>query len=50
VNRTGIGHVVAVDATDRRLAADIYATRFPRLPPDRDPLVLIDLEPANSVR
>lgn len=50
VDRGGVGHVVAVDAADRRLATDIYATRFPKLLPEHDPLVLINLEPANSMR
>jgi hypothetical protein len=40
--QAGVGHV-ATDAADRAQAEDIYTTRFPDLPVESDPLVVIDL-------
>lgn len=45
VTRTGIGRVVADGAAGRADAAAIYATRFPNLPAEDDPLVVITLDP-----
>jgi hypothetical protein len=50
VIRTGVGHVVASGAGGRAEAADIYATRFPDLPVQDDPMVVITLDPAGAGR
>ncbi|MGH3479240.1 MAG: nitroreductase/quinone reductase family protein [Nocardioidaceae bacterium] len=44
--RTGTGRVVAVGSAGRAEAADIYAARFPKLPVEDDPLVVIALDSA----
>ncbi|NUT18864.1 MAG: hypothetical protein HOV77_06740 [Hamadaea sp.] len=48
VVRTGTGRIVGVDAPQRSDAARIYASRFPDLAVEDDPLVVIDLDPATS--
>lgn len=45
VSRTGTGRVVADGAAGRADAAGIYADRFPDLPVEDDPLVVITLDP-----
>lgn len=45
VARTGIGRVVAGRAAGRAEAARVYAGRFPNLPVEDDPLVVITLDP-----
>jgi hypothetical protein len=46
VTRTGTGHVVGAGSPERTDAAKIYATRFPDIPVEADPMVVIDLDPA----
>jgi hypothetical protein len=43
--RSGTGHVVGHTAPQRADAAGIYTTRFPDIPVQADPLVVIDLDP-----
>ena len=45
VARTGIGHVADGSAA-RAEAAGIYAVRFPELPVEDDPILVITLDPA----
>jgi hypothetical protein len=42
--RSGIGHLEAVGAVGRAEAAAIYAARFPDLPVEDDPMVVIALD------
>lgn len=44
--RTGTGHVVGPTSPERTEAAKVYATRFPDLPVEADPMVVIDLDRA----
>lgn len=44
VSRTGIGHVVGAASPQRADAARIYASRFPDIPVEADPIVMIDLD------
>lgn len=44
--RTGIGHLEAVGAAGRAEAAAIYAARFPDLPVEDGPMVVITIDPA----
>lgn len=45
VARTGIGHVVTDGAAGRAAATGVYAARFPDLPVEDDPIVVITLDP-----
>lgn len=45
VPRAGVGHVVAAGAADRDEASSVYAARFPDLPAEDDPYVVIALTP-----
>ena len=42
--RTGTGHVVGAASPERAGAARIYASRFPDIPVEADPIVVIDLD------
>jgi hypothetical protein len=42
--RTGTGHVVNPGSPERAAAAAVYAGRFPDIPVESDPMVVIDLE------
>ena len=44
-SRTGTGHVVAPSSSERAAAAQVYAMRFPEIPVEADPMVVIDLDP-----
>jgi F420H(2)-dependent quinone reductase len=44
--RTGTGHVVGPASPERTEAAKVYATRFPDIPVEADPMVVIDLDRA----
>lgn len=44
VVRTGTGHVVAAGAAGRAEAAAVYTDRFPELPVQDDPMVVITLD------
>jgi hypothetical protein len=44
--RTGTGRVVAAGAAGRTEAAAVYAARFPEIPVENDPVVVITLDPA----
>jgi hypothetical protein len=50
VVRTGTGHVIASGAAGRVEAASVYATRFPDLPVQDDPMVIITLNPIGERR
>jgi hypothetical protein len=41
--RTGTGHVVDAASPERAAAARTYASRFPDIPVETDPMVVIDL-------
>jgi hypothetical protein len=43
-SRTGTGHVVDASSPERVQAAKVYATRFPDIPVEADPMVVIDLD------
>ncbi|GIH07870.1 hypothetical protein Rhe02_59370 [Rhizocola hellebori] len=45
VSRTGSGHAVGPGAPGRARAAGIYTAKFPDLPVENDPLVVITLDP-----
>jgi F420H(2)-dependent quinone reductase len=42
--RTGTGHVVGTASPERTEAARVYAARFPGIPVEADPMVVIDLD------
>jgi F420H(2)-dependent quinone reductase len=44
ISRTGTGHVVGAASPERPGAAMIYASRFPDIPVEADPIVVIDLD------
>lgn len=44
VVRTGTGHVVDLTSPERSEAAMVYAARFPGVPVEADPMVVIDLD------
>jgi F420H(2)-dependent quinone reductase len=44
--RTGTGHVVGPASPERAEAAEVYAARFPGVPVEADPMVIIDLDRA----
>jgi hypothetical protein len=46
VSRSGTGRVVNVRSTQRAEVARIYTSRFPDLPVEDDPMVVIELEPS----
>ena len=43
--RTGTGHVVDLSSRERTEAARIYGARYPDIPVETDPMVVIDLDP-----
>ena len=43
-SRNGTGHLVGVASPERAGAASIYASRFPDIPVEADPIVVIDLD------
>ena len=46
--RNGVGRVVITSAAGRAEAADIYTARFPGIPVQDDPIVVITLDPAHG--
>jgi hypothetical protein len=44
ISRTGTGHVVGPSSPERAAAAQVYAGRFPDIPVEADPMVVIDLD------
>jgi hypothetical protein len=44
--RTGTGHVVGPTSPERTEATRVYAERFPDIPAESDPMVVIDLDRA----
>ena len=50
VRRTGTGHVITSGAAGRVEAASLYATRFPDLPAQDDPMVVITLDQIDDRR
>ena len=43
--RSGVGQVVKTSAAGRAEAADIFAARFPDIPVQDDPIVVITIDP-----
>lgn len=44
VRRTGTGHLVGLASPERAEAAKVYAARFPGVPVETDPMVIIELD------